>query len=71
MRFVQLGSLLAALLLAEAEAPRINRFIAGQNLDTTEAIQFQLAIPIITSFDIVDPNEYGYDDEVGGGLPWP
>jgi hypothetical protein len=49
----------------------INRFIAGQNLDTPEAISFQLAIPFITSLDIVDPQEYGYDDEVGGGLPWP
>ncbi len=49
----------------------INRFIAGQNLDTPEAINFNITIPFVTSLDIRDPAEYGYDDEVGGGLPWP
>jgi hypothetical protein len=49
----------------------INRFIAGQNLDTPEAISLQIALPFVTSLDIVDPAEYGYDNEEGGGLPFP
>jgi hypothetical protein len=49
----------------------INRFIAGQNLDTPEAINLSLAIPFVTSLDVIDPAEYGFDDEVGGGLPYP
>ncbi len=48
----------------------VSRFIAGQNLDTPDAVQATLIIPFVVK-DVRDPAEYGYDDEVGGGTPWP
>ncbi len=47
----------------------ITRFIAGQNIDTPDALSLNLIIPFITG-EIIDPNSWGYDDE-GEGPPFP
>lgn len=48
----------------------VSRFIAGQNLDTPDAVSLTLILPFIAG-DVRNPIEYGYDDEIGGGTPWP
>ncbi len=48
----------------------VSRFVAGQNLDTPDAVQLTLILPFVVK-DVRDPAEYGFDDEIGGGLPWP
>lgn len=48
----------------------MSRHIAGQNIDTPDAVNLTLVIPFLVG-DVRDPSEYGYDGEVGGGLPWP
>jgi hypothetical protein len=46
-----------------------SRFLAGQNIDTPDAVQLNLTLPIAFG-EIKDPAEWGYDDD-GGGPPWP
>lgn len=48
----------------------VSRFVAGQNLDTPDAVQMTLILPFVVK-DVRDPAEFGYDDELGGGPPWP
>lgn len=47
-----------------------SRFIAGQNIDTPDAVQLNLIIPIPFG-EVKDPAEYGFDSQPGKGLPWP
>ncbi len=47
-----------------------NRFIAGQNIDTPDAIGLSIALPFAFG-DVKDPAEFGYDFEEGGGMPFP
>lgn len=48
----------------------LNRNLAGQNLDTPDAIQAQLVIPFAIG-DVLDPSTVAFDGEDGEHLPWP
>ncbi|MCA9551784.1 MAG: hypothetical protein KC933_17235 [Myxococcales bacterium] len=52
-----------------ADPISVSRFLAGQNIDTPDAIQLNLTLPIAFG-EVKDPAEWGNDDE-GGGPPWP
>jgi hypothetical protein len=48
----------------------ISRNLAGQNLDTPDAVQAQIVIPFAIG-DVLDPGSVAYDGEEGAHLPWP
>lgn len=48
----------------------INRNLAGQNLDTPDAVQAQIVIPFAIG-DVLDPGSVAFDGEEGEHLPWP
>lgn len=48
----------------------ISRNLAGQNLDTPDAVQAQIVIPFAIG-DVLDPGSVAYDGEEGTHLPWP
>jgi hypothetical protein len=45
--------------------------LAGLNIDANDSVGVSLGIPFVTTTDIKDPKEHGYDDVEGQGLPWP
>lgn len=48
----------------------MSRFLAGQNIDTPDAMSLSIIIPIPFG-EVKDPAEYGFDSDPGRGLPWP
>lgn len=47
----------------------VNRFVAGQNIDTPDSVTVSLTLPFAFG-EVKDPASWGYDDE-GEGPPWP